>query len=434
MVFRRSAILLLLCLAAPHLAVASDSLCGTLADVLVAEEAGLEREWVVQVPFDSSAWRLEHIVIADGLVVAQSGDGGVTAIAAVSQGIPAAAAGTVLWSQRVGRPGDTVQPAAIGSAVVAVAGSLDLVGLDRRTGEVVWQEAFGSAVAAGPAVSGEWIYAPLDGNGVMRLATAPRKKQLPLEVVPQAAKKKKKQKTERRPPESLGPKSIDAGGRVETPPVAFGNGVAWCTADGLIVALDREENAWRRLEFDLRSPPAGPLLPMGDGLVATTIAGDLATIERTPLGLRTGWHVRLADPAAGSVLAAGDTLVVPVSAGGAVAFAATTGEFLWRSDAPRHLLAADATHLWCVDASGRLAVFDPADGARLASFCSGPFTLPVTNVSSDRLVLASPKGVVVSLVPRRPRPVSGSDAPAPASADPAATPREAARTAADPSE
>jgi hypothetical protein len=64
----------------PSAARGQSCLCGTAADELVAARLGLEREWVVQVPFDSAAWRLEHVVVGEALVVAQGGDGGVAAM------------------------------------------------------------------------------------------------------------------------------------------------------------------------------------------------------------------------------------------------------------------------------------------------------------------------------------------------------------------
>ncbi|NBU71183.1 MAG: hypothetical protein EBS53_06995, partial [Bacteroidetes bacterium] len=60
----------------------ADCLCGTAADDPAAERAGLEREWLVQIPFDASTSTLEHVVIGSGLVVVQTGDGNVIAVQA----------------------------------------------------------------------------------------------------------------------------------------------------------------------------------------------------------------------------------------------------------------------------------------------------------------------------------------------------------------
>ena len=76
----RLGLMVIALLAAARPACGQSCLCGTAADELVAARAGLVREWVVQVPFDSAAWRLEHVVAGESLVVAQGGDGTLAAI------------------------------------------------------------------------------------------------------------------------------------------------------------------------------------------------------------------------------------------------------------------------------------------------------------------------------------------------------------------
>lgn len=427
---------LLAALALPPLTRGDETLCGTLADAFTADEAGLVREWVVQVPFDSVAWRLEHVTVSNGLVVAQSGDGGVAAIAAAPEGTPPVPPGTILWSQHVGRPGRSLTPAAVGDTVVAVADDSAILGIDRKTGHVVWQERTPLPIAMGPAAAGPWVYAPFSGNRLLRLAANPRVGAVVVEEPAAAGAKKKKRskQPDRQSVETVEPRSLDAGGEFAHPPTRFGNGIAWCTTAGEVMLLVRTKFEWQRWEFDLGSPPAGGLLVRGETIVAVTEEGDVACLELTSFGLRTLWHAQLAERAGGGAFAAGPTLVVPMASGGAVGFDAATGARRWKSDAPRSLLAADATRLWCLDATGRLALFDPSTGARLGWFCIGSFTLPVTNGSTDRLVLASPKGTVVSLAPRPAAAVTGRDAPAPAPADPDATPPAADRRAGDPSE
>ena len=87
-------------------------LCGTAGDELVAARAGLSREWVVQIPFDSAGWRIEHVSIGDGLVVAVSGDGGVHAVqtspATAGSPAPAACSGRSAWAA----PADRCSPRA----------------------------------------------------------------------------------------------------------------------------------------------------------------------------------------------------------------------------------------------------------------------------------------------------------------------------------
>ena len=419
----------------PGMGRAQDSLCGTLGDALGAEAAGLVREWIVQVPFDSSTWRLEQVVVGDGLVVAQSGDGGVTAIAARSEGTPPAAPGTVLWFQRLGRQGRTVFPAAVAANVVVVDDDEEIIGLDRATGHVFWRQTVNHAPAAGGVASGDWIYLPLDANGIVRLAANPLQPRVIVAEEPAPGKKrKKKDRPTATDSESVAPRTIDAGGGIGLPPVRYGNGVAWCTDNGKVIVLTREGKQWVRRAFNLDGMPAGPLLVHGDTIFATSSAGDAAVIQLGPAGLKTKWSLTLGATPAGQALRAGKTFVVPLAEGGALGIDAAAGRLLWRSDVIRTPLAADAERLWCLDATGRLALLDPATGERLAWYCTGPFTLPVVNTATDRLVLASPKGTLVSLAPPARANATAKDAPARGPADPAATPPAADRTVDDPTE
>ena len=45
--------------------------CDTAVDEFAAAQSGLEREWLIQLPFDASMARVEHVVVGDGIVVAQ---------------------------------------------------------------------------------------------------------------------------------------------------------------------------------------------------------------------------------------------------------------------------------------------------------------------------------------------------------------------------
>ena len=64
-------------------------------------------------------------------------------------------------------------------------------------------------------------------------------------------------------------------------------------------------------------------------------------------------------------------------------------------------VAITGDQVWCLEATGFLVARDLATGARLGRLCLGCFTIPVVNTTSERLVLASPGGLVVSLAARR---------------------------------
>jgi outer membrane protein assembly factor BamB len=445
---------------APSIARGQSCLCGTAADDLVAARLGLEREWVVQVPFDSAAWRLEHVVVGDSLVVAQAGDGSVAAISTASAaGAPRR--GTVAWSYSLGRGTAPIEAAGIGPEIVTIARGRDLLALDAVTGATRWERPL-RTVASGSAVpSAGWVYAPLDAGGIQRFPEDPLASAVPAEEPAgegKPAAPPEEPATGPRPGEALAPIEISSDGEVDFPPLPFRGGIVWCNTAGQLAAIVRTTDASERLDFDLGSPAAGPPVVSGGDIFVATKAGDVARITRSPRGLTansgvvtvkdkdgketkqpyTGWHHVIEEVPDGGPLVGGDTVVVSLGPAGVAAFAAATGDLLWQEPAMGRPVAITGDQVWCVEATGFLVARDLATGARLGRLCLGCFTIPIVNTTSERLVLASPGGLVVSLAPRRtvaaeppvpqppvPQPVAPADEDAPADeAEAAAAPAE----------
>jgi outer membrane protein assembly factor BamB len=423
---------------APSIARGQSCLCGTAADELVAARLGLEREWVVQVPFDSAASRLEHVVVGDSLVVAQAGDGSVAAISTASApGGPRR--GTVAWSSSLGRGTAPLEAAGIGPAIVTIARGRDLVALDAVTGATRWERSL-RTVASGSAVpSTGWVYAPLDAGGIQRFPEVPFAQPKANATTGKPVAPAKEPATGPRPGEPLTPIEISSDGEVDFPPLTYRGsieelneleweGILWCTIDGRISGIDRTPKGNKSVEFDLGGPAAGPPVEHAGSIFVTTKAGDLARIAvgRSPIRLTansgidivegeakdgsgkkrveypyTGWHNVIEEVPDGGPLVGGDTVVVSLGPAGVAAFAAATGDLLWQEPAMGRPVAITGDQVWCVEATGFLVARDLATGARLGRLCLGCFTIPIVNTTTERLVLASPGGLVVSLAPRR---------------------------------
>jgi hypothetical protein len=420
-------------------------LSGTPADEFVAERMGLVREWVAQVPFDSARADLEHVVVGDGLVVAQTGDGGVHAFAAAPfaatttprPGAPAI--GSLLWSRTLGAADGPTTVAGIGPRLVTVARDLELFAVDRDTGAARWRQRLGRLPGGGAVEIGDWVYALPSGGGIRRLTFDPLQptadESAPVAVQrtkPGTKKAAKKAIADAKPTaESLRPRTFDSAGPVERPVRALGKGIAWTTNGGVLVTLQPTDVDWDRFEFALNSPAVDTPITRGDAVFAATTAADLARVdfvESGSRGLRTGWHVVLdAVPDAGPFLG-GDTLVVSLGESGLAAFSAETGAALWRSPVAGRVLAVVGDRVWIIDRTGRLAGIDLATGERRERLCLGGFSFPVVNAESDRLILASPDGLLAVLAPRKPvtPPAAKPAKPLPAAPQPA----EAAEAAA----
>lgn len=405
--------------------VAIGCIAGTAADEFAADAAGLSREWILQLPSIAGGHSLAQVVVGEGLVVAQTTDGTVHAVQAASSadgsssfGVPRP--GSLLWSRRVGSSGGPVTRVGIGADLVVVPSLDEVDALERSTGHTRWHRSLGQTPSSGATVVGNWVYVPSAAGDVTRFAVQPLRQ--PTEAsaaddkasaTKQAKKSAKKTKVKRQRKESLDPVAIRAGGddHVDLAPTPLAKGVLWCTSNGLLVTLQPGELDWRRLEFSLENPPAGPPVVRDRSVFAATTAGDLARIEwpASNKEFQLAWHTVLPGPAFAGPFLSGDTLVVSLGDLGIAAYSTETGSQLWHTCLTGTILAVGGGRVWLIDELGKLSAFDLSEGTPRERLCLGPFTLPVANLHSDRLLLASPSGMLVSLAPRG---TSGTPTPA----------------------
>ncbi|MEI6241177.1 MAG: PQQ-binding-like beta-propeller repeat protein [Planctomycetia bacterium] len=389
----------------------ADCLCGTAADGLAAERAGLDLEWLVQIPFNAATSTLEHVVIDRDLVVVQTGDGNVVAVQAGGPREGKPLPGTILWKHPIDAHAGPFQPAAIGPDLVAVAHGDGIHAFDRATGQSRWSSRFPNLADGGAAISDGWVYTPFGDGKIMRLPTNPYRK--PEADATPAADAKKEQPAAKKPAgkkkgrtapqqvESLEPLVLEAGGIASLQPHPFQDGVLWCTDDGTLVVLDPSGDGWRRNEFFLDRLPAGRPLVHGGAIFAATVEGDLMRIdsleEAAAGALRLAWRVFLDARPEGPLFASGERLIVPLGDEGLAVYSTKTGDLEGRTHVCGRVMAVAAGRIWLVDRVGRLVSLDLETGELRDRFCLGGFTFPVVNQATDRLILASPSGAIVSL-------------------------------------
>jgi len=336
--------------------------------------------------------------------------------------------GSVAWSQRLGPGSAPVEAAGIGPELVTIARGRDLVALEAATGAIRWQRPLRTLASSSAVPSAGWVYAPLDAGGMQRFpedpqAAAVAAQQPAADGTPAARPEPATNSSSARPQpdEPLAVIEISSDGEVDFAPRPYQGGIVWCTTAGRMAALIRSPAGSQRLDFDLGGPAAGPPVVHNGDIFVATKAGDIARIARSPRGLTAnsgvmvmkdpddkevtvpfvGWHTVIDEVPEGSPLVGGNTVVISLGPAGIAAFAADTGDLLWQEPALGQPIAITGEQVWCLEATGFLVARDLATGARAGRLCLGCFTIPIVNTTSERLVLASPGGLVVSLAPRR---------------------------------
>ena len=381
----------------------AESLYGTAADPFEADRVGLAREWIIQLPFDSDRYRLNQIDVGRWMVVAQSDDGLVHAVRAGSSGTTEAGKpppGILLWSTPLGLPKDSLQAAGIDRDLVTINRDMNTFGIDSRTGFIFWKRRLPSPSSSGSFPVGNWVYVPLWDKTVYRLPVNPYRN-------PSSSDKEGDSDSKRNSSSqaNLDPVRIKSNGLIEQQPLQFGEGVIWCTKNGRLTALEPAEKGWERHEFFLRDSPNGPVAVHDAVAFAATEKGELVRFEDGPRGLRLTWRFLLEtslhpNQKRPQLMVHNEILLVSLGEEGIAAHNSSTGERLWKTSLQAKFLACIGSHLWCYDTQNRITAIRLRDGIADAWLCPGPFTIPITNRSSERLILASPRGLLASLRPR----------------------------------
>ena len=381
----------------------AESLYGTAADPFEVERVGLTREWIIQLPFDSDRYRLNQIDTAQWMVIAQSEDGIVHAVRSSDGNAPEVNGplpGTLLWSAPLGLPKAPLHSAGIDRDLVTINRDMNTFGIDSRTGFVFWKRRLPAPPSAGSLPVGDWVYVPLWDKTVYRLPVNPYRR--PSDSDGEAGADSQTSSSGKL---SLDPVRIKAHGFVEQQPSRFGEGVLWCTDHGRLTAIEPAEEGWERHEFFLHDNPNGPVVVHGTVVFAATEKGELARFEDATRGLRLTWRYLLETSLQPNmprpqIMLKNETLLVSLGEEGIAAHNAHNGERLWKTSLQGRFLACIGGHLWCYDIMNRITAIRLIDGEQDAWLCPGPFTIPVTNRSSERIILASPRGLLASLKPR----------------------------------
>ena len=381
----------------------AESLYGTAADPFEADRVGLTREWIIQLPFDSDRYRLNQIDVGRWMVVAQSEDGLVHAVRAGSGETTEAGKpppGILLWSTPLGLPKDSLQAAGIDRDLVTINRDMNTFGIDSRTGSIFWKRRLPSPSSSGSFPVGDWVYVPLWDKTMYRLPVNPYRNQNSSDKEEGGDSSKNSSSQA-----NLDPVRIKAHGLIEQQPLQFGDGVIWCTENGRLTAIEPAEKGWERHEFFLRDNPNGPVAVQGAVAFAATEKGELVRFEDAPGGLRLTWRFLLEtrlhpNQKRPQLMVHDEILLVSLGEEGIAAHQSSTGERLWKTALQAEFLACIGSHLWCYDTQNRITAIRLRDGIEDAWLCTGPFTIPVTNRSSERLILASPRGLLASFRPR----------------------------------
>jgi outer membrane protein assembly factor BamB len=324
-----------------------------------AHSIGLERAWYARAQVDPAHSKVVRWALSRDQLVLLTNAGLIHVMDANT--------GQTVWTSDVGNPEyPSLGPAANEDFIALVNGST-LYLLDRRTGQLVNEHRLDGAPGAGPALTKEYVYAPLLSGRIegypLHDAKAP-------------------------------PWFYQAYGHAMSPPLATPDSIVWGTDSGyLYVGRITAPGVRFRVEtggdFDAKPAFRAPLI------YAASRNGEVLAVDE--MTGRVRWRYVTGFPTDRAPAAVGDRVYVSTEQPELHCIDAATGIGQWEASEVAQFAAASKTHVYGINSYGTIMVLDATTGAVSGRLDTGGEITAFVNDQTDRLYLLSQTGLVQCL-------------------------------------
>jgi len=382
----------------------------------VAAQHGLTRAWAAQVQLDSARGQLRNLVLDTGTLFAQTDQGILEAIDAET--------GKRLWTAQVGERGYPTFAPAVNPTLVALINGSTVYVLNRCNGKVLWKAQLNGAPSAGPALSRQRVYVPMNDGMIFSYALTPMEEsskeldKLAREQSPTpeqvAARETARRESLRLKQDKSPPLGCRGPGRPLVAPLVTRQNVdeeyvTWTTERGYLCVgrVDRTRGNQFALLYRLHTEapisnqpcymPPNPSIAGDSGVIfAASEDGYIHAIrERDGNEL---WRFSTGSPIVENPVALGRFVLVTNQLGGLYCLdAANTGNQVWWSPEVTRVVAAGKQRVYAADKVGRIRVLEGRSGAVLDTIAAEYLPVKLTNSETDRMFLASKTGLVQCL-------------------------------------
>jgi hypothetical protein len=407
-----------------------------------AQQIGLKRAWVAQVPLDRARSKITHIKLQAGLLLVVTSENMLYTMDAES--------GKILWSFHINDHDLLALAPAANATNVAVATTERLFVLNRSTGDVVFNRRFGGTSEYGPIFTTHKVIVPLvkgllesypnadvplerltsavnvisdanhvsearaDDNGTFGIGVAgtpPRSGQAPVtyntygrapDVMVTAGQGVAYDKVmaEGR---LLTPNFYQSAGRLEGAPASFDDLLVWAGDANLIMAHITDHKATPSLLVPdgVSTGPAIFPSPTADsaniflGTVRGYLIGYDLIFDKDIF--REMWQFAAGSPIRIRPIATDAAVYALPEDGGMYALKRSSGEKLWFAPDTAQFVAASALRLYTLDQFGVFTLLNPKSGARLMAVQFPRMLKMLTNDQNDRIVMYTDHGLIQCL-------------------------------------
>jgi outer membrane protein assembly factor BamB len=346
-----------------------------LPDATALSKLGLEIYWWNQATLNNKRETVDAVVVDELGVVVQSNGGNVSMFDVES--------GQRLWSRLIGQYDEKMYPGVLNRDTLIISAGLKLQSIRRFDGKRRWEISIPYTPACSPGIDDNQVYIGMLDGGVHAYNMEKIAKDKSLE----------KMMVEPRLVQSWRYKT---GASVTVPPVSNGTNVFMASRDNSLYSVTASQ---RRLTFQFETDDyiGTPLEISKDSIFVYSNDHNFYC-----LNIKNG-QVRWSFVSSLSILKrpiiVGNQLFLTPNDGGMFTLNPITGAAIWKDpvEGVEHFLAASEKFVYGMHKQGYIAVIDRANGQVVGTINTKMYGYPVQNDRTDRLILASPSGLIVCL-------------------------------------
>ena len=324
-----------------------------------ARTIGLERAWYASAQVDPAHSTFVRWILSRDQIVLLSNAGVVQLLDANT--------GQTLWTSDAGNPNYASLGPAANEEYVAIVNGSTLYLLDRHSGQIVNEIRLGSAPGGGPALSKDYVYAPLLSGRIEGHPLHDTKAQ---------------------------PWFYQTYGRAFVRPLTTPDSIVWGTDAGVLcVGRIHPPGVRYRIEtaggFDAAPTFKAPLI------YAASRIGEVLAVDEQTGAIR--WRYVTGFPTDRAPAVVGDRVYVASERPTLHCLDAATGVQQWEADGISQFAAAGKSHVYGIDQYGAVTEADAKTGAVTGRLQTGETMTALVNDKTDRLYLITGHGLVQCL-------------------------------------
>lgn len=272
------------------------------------------------------------------------------------------------WSVRVGKRDYPTTQAAANDQFVAVLNGTTLYVLDAEDGRLEWQRDVTNVPGAGPAVTDEFVFAPMINGAVEAYYLNDYLR---------------------------APYIFSSHGRAMVQPTVTASSVAWPTDVGHVyVGRANEPGIRYRLEAN-RTIVSRVASREPNRLVITSVDGFVYCLHEISGNIL--WRFSIGEPISTQAVAIGDDLYVVSDHGGLFCLNMETGLDEWWSPGIHGFVSASEDRVYALGRTGRIEILDRKTGGRIGSLPAEGLNFKMLNPLTDRMYVGNDHGMIQCL-------------------------------------